>query len=1269
MIEEILSTKFARKAIETTLICQENKPCAANVFRCLLEEIDRMAKSCQLTEFTDHGLPHLLSLVKRIDTWTIKDGSYLITTISNDETCLLFFAVIIHDIGMLSQNESDLNHGDRVVYARQFSDLSAWVRRTHTLRIEGITRRILENEKYKDFCATSYFKITCELARSHNYWPDSKEFIVLSSLNDKYRLKSLAGILAVADLLDEDSNRCDSMTLFANKIGTLLNRAHWLRHILTSNCLKIEKGIIKVHFQEPNNLKGKIKGAFIGLENHLNQCKRYNRVLSKLDAKVSFKFFKPVSCNSLPDNVDELSMLCCQPNVHLLRTFENETLPAATNAKPEGTRVNIKGIKMQTVDRRIFDTATGKNEIDFIPTHTDYEITYLASLLSGEESRQSAAKIMRKVAWRLHERGNIIGNRRLSSFVVEETIKLREKTNNSLIDDNIYWAAVFLIHWADGKANFFRVSSLFDHISSMRGNVELNKLMKGLSLPWKVIALACYFILHRPSVLSLSFVDQIIDEQVNEGASIEPEVALAWYDLIESLWGLGYFNVDSQGFWYKFRKIQRLEKDEVNSTLKELAWRMSVQSKCLKGLNRWQFVDLKTDRAQYDLKHELAREAIAQFWLSWFNYHKFDTKKVVASNPKGSEFYISGLEAESVSVINEDPFVFQDFYSIRKKLQEAKENDQSYEILRKMNTELLSETHDPKDNETTYLYKRKVETINTQFFIGERVVLRRWFLEGWRNLVHTNVQRILNSAYALALEDEDVSEAIAFCLSEIAWGSLDGDAIKKIGMILDMNDTKFSCDKRHTLTKQILNCPPRICSINHPGLILLGDTIDPEFIPQLIDLTQRRINTNTTFYAKDYTLWNDILPYVELSHEQWYFLNGLVVRCLSGYQNSDSKQIVSAFFQLAPWNQVCVILEKIFASFDLGDIDPDWFLEVKDGIVADIINRQDRSWHGSPQIKKLVSILRNGNDRIRVDNDDLLLAEWLETPKAEHVGPQYENLAISMVEKIEKIAACAVSRKSNKSYSFGGRCAHVLAKLPPVSDQLANRAAEALNRIWNARFPTLDEFEDACLLAIYILKASSSEGAIVLLNAFFTGMESVKQARYIGGEKDGSESPWKYISHSLDMIPDSLIDKLYRLVFCRIIDLPVHSAGALASCLIEIAMRSIELEIRKSAYTMLFSVRIKTSNHMKYNSSSFALAVNRYVENIKKGCFNEDIFLFLIAWSKEAVINPDINCRYDVAIALKKLLSLCDNKNKADLEMVIESLKTDPHLKIRNVFR
>lgn len=1275
MIEQILSTNFARKAIETKLICQNRRPCTANVFRCLLEEIDRMAKSCQLTEFTEHGLPHLLSLINRIETWTIRDGSNLINNLNYDETCLLFFAVIIHDIGMLSQRESDLDKKDQIIYARQFADLSGWVRRTHTLRIENITCRILKGKGYKDFCNSDYFKIVCELARSHNYWPESEEFKELFKLDNKNRLMALAGVLAVADLLDEDSSRCDSMTLFSNKAGTLLNRAHWLRHMLTANCLKIEKGIIRVEFQEPINLLGRIEGVYIGLENHLKQCYRYNKVLSELGARVRFIFNKDrVSCEKLPEDEDELSMLYCQPNIHILRTFQNEIniLPSATIDKPQGTKISFNGIKLRTVDRKIYDIVMGISESNFNPSYTDYEITYLASLLSGENYRK-VSEILQNRAWQLHERGDIVEIQRLSSFVLEETLKLNKEGKRPLTDDNIYWAVVFLIHWANSEADLRRVSSLFDP-HSMRGDIDPNKLINGVTLKWKIISLTCYFILRKKVNMGLLLVEQIIDEQINDGNKIDSEVALAWYNLIEALWGKGYLNNDSQRFWQKFKLLQDKESDDVHQVLKELSWRMSIQSQCLKGLNRWQFCEVSTDRIEHNLIQEPARESLAEFWMNWFNDNEISIEKLHRLTPNGSELYISGLEAELLTMTTGD-FIYihsniSKINSIRKKIREAREKDQSCIVLSNIKADLLSENHLPKDDETTYLYKREVELLPVQFFIGERIALRRWFLEGWRRLIHTNIQRILNSAYSLSLEGENVSEAIIFCISEIAWSPIDNEAVKKLRKIFEMNDNNLSSEQIHNLIEQILNCPPRICSINHPGLNLLEDTLISEFIPKLIELTNRRLNTQKEFYIEDYTIWNSILPYIELSPKQWYSLNDLIYNCLFSSNllyNNESRQIVDSFFQLAPWEQVSNILELVINSLESDGVDKDWFESFKIRLIS-IIKRKDQSWRDSLQINKIILILRNRNNNSEVNKDDLLLAEWLKNPKAEHIGPLYEELAISMVEKIEWITSKAIARTSNNIVSFGGIYSNVLAKLPPVSKELATRSAQALNRIWSARYPTFEEIDNACLLATYLLRSSCPDGVIVILEAFFNGMESKRFAHGFIGEMDGSEVPWKYLSINLALVPDYLLSRLYQLVVCRIIDLSVHLPGAIAACLIEIAMRATEAEIRKLAYNMLFSLRIKINRYEKCNTEAFVQAVYRFVANIKKGYVNDNLLSFLIEWTNNIINYSKVKYRFKIAQALNKLINIIEVDDK-NLELMIESLKNDPHMRIRNIFR
>src|SRR5206468_905627 len=79
----------------------------------LLEIVHRLVQSCHLPEFTDHGLPHLCSLVDRVSRWeTPSVGAAspesLCARLQPREAAILLIALLIHDLGMLSQNPIDL---------------------------------------------------------------------------------------------------------------------------------------------------------------------------------------------------------------------------------------------------------------------------------------------------------------------------------------------------------------------------------------------------------------------------------------------------------------------------------------------------------------------------------------------------------------------------------------------------------------------------------------------------------------------------------------------------------------------------------------------------------------------------------------------------------------------------------------------------------------------------------------------------------------------------------------------------------------------------------------------------------------------------------------------------------------------------------------------------------------------------------------------------------------------------------------------------------
>lgn len=54
----IFETTLCRKALESSL-----PGGTANIIRDTLRAVDLLAQSCHLPEFTDHGIPHLVSIV------------------------------------------------------------------------------------------------------------------------------------------------------------------------------------------------------------------------------------------------------------------------------------------------------------------------------------------------------------------------------------------------------------------------------------------------------------------------------------------------------------------------------------------------------------------------------------------------------------------------------------------------------------------------------------------------------------------------------------------------------------------------------------------------------------------------------------------------------------------------------------------------------------------------------------------------------------------------------------------------------------------------------------------------------------------------------------------------------------------------------------------------------------------------------------------------------------------------------------------------------
>ena len=190
--------------------------------------IDRLADNCHMPEFTNHALPHICSIVKRASEWGESDGWLKETT--PQEAGYLLMALLIHDIGMLSQDSRDIPENEKLQNMKGLSDISGWVRRTHVIRIEKLVKYFLADYSQEDSSLLNHLDVIISMAQSHAKWPwdldflTRKEQIALVGLKED-RIEALNAVIAVCDLLDEDSERCDTITLIKHRYGTIENKA------------------------------------------------------------------------------------------------------------------------------------------------------------------------------------------------------------------------------------------------------------------------------------------------------------------------------------------------------------------------------------------------------------------------------------------------------------------------------------------------------------------------------------------------------------------------------------------------------------------------------------------------------------------------------------------------------------------------------------------------------------------------------------------------------------------------------------------------------------------------------------------------------------------------------------------------------------------------------------------------------------------------------------------------------------------------------------
>jgi len=374
----ILGSRLARRALCSSV------PNLALFVHDLIEAVHRLVQSCHLPEFTDHGLPHLCSLIDRISRWELPISpprSLLCDNISSDEAGTLLIGTLIHDIGMLSQNPIDLPDGATHLQSKaSWPDIASWVRQTHVDRMDKLVRRILFNAGYDGFLVGEMFINAAEVAKSHQRWPWEWR----GDWTKAPRLRGLAALIAVVDLLDEDSARCDTTTLLEHREGNELNRAHWLRHALTANRILVNNGRIRIEMIRPPNTGRVLKPVFSALRNHFRLVALYESDLLALNAPITNVDIEPST--GVPDReAPELSgwdrirgfstenALCFQ----LMRTFMSPVLKDARRCDAETIR-GLRVASLEDVDLALLEACEGAAE-----PRTEVEKTFAALAIRG----------------------------------------------------------------------------------------------------------------------------------------------------------------------------------------------------------------------------------------------------------------------------------------------------------------------------------------------------------------------------------------------------------------------------------------------------------------------------------------------------------------------------------------------------------------------------------------------------------------------------------------------------------------------------------------------------------------------------------------------------------------------------------------------------------------------------------------------------------------------------------------------------------------------
>lgn len=417
-----------------------------NILTEIIQGIDRLSDNCHMPEFTNHALPHVCSIVKRASEWGESDG--WLKDATSQEAGYLLIALLIHDIGMLSQDSGDIPDDEKIQYMKGLSDISNWVRRTHVIRMEKLVKNLL-NDYMEDETLSVHLDVIIGMAKSHAKWPWDPEFVTskdqIAEVGlEEERVGAFNAVIAVCDLLDEDSNRCDTLTLIKHRYGTTENKAHWIRHAITKQVEGVKDHRIVVRFRRLPVNSHYLDILYRTLRNHYRLVKLYQDKLKAIHGEILHVDFEPD--DGIPEEEDEIAgkLGKCQyipefqPDLvpHLMATFMEEARNQDGGNKK--LRKKLDEIGLETMDLSVLNEFFHPGAI----LYPEERVLFGGGMTEGKIS------YVRDLAERAYVNGEIEKLRHICGAVLEIIEPHTVKPNQ------IYWAVTYLLIYEKGSMDF-----------------------------------------------------------------------------------------------------------------------------------------------------------------------------------------------------------------------------------------------------------------------------------------------------------------------------------------------------------------------------------------------------------------------------------------------------------------------------------------------------------------------------------------------------------------------------------------------------------------------------------------------------------------------------------------------------------------------------------------------------------------------------------------------------------------------------------------------